>query len=248
MRTKKEYLKVIQLKKSGLNNSQISKLLEIPRTTINSWIKSKPNFEKNNNDDFNPEKYIVENKLENTYSYILGLYLGDGYINKMKRTYRLRIFNTKEYEQLNNHIKRQLQILFPNNKIGFVDFKSYLSIHVYSNKLIPHLFPQNGIGRKHTRNIKLVDWQKRIISHKHLLMGLFHSDGTFYYRKNKKNIYPAYGFRNESDDIHEIFQNCCRNLNISYTFSIKRKNTNIYKNNDVIKLKEIIGTKTKIPN
>ena len=182
MRTKKEYLKVIQLKNAGLNNCQISRALNIPRTTINGWIKFKPNFEKIDEYNFNPENYIIENNLQNTYSYILGQYLGDGYINKMKRTYRLRIFNTVEYEQLNKFIINQLQLLFPNNKIGYVDFNTYLSIHVYSNKSIPYLFPQNGKGRKHKRKIKLVDWQKRIISYKYLLMGLFHSDGCFYYR------------------------------------------------------------------
>lgn len=248
MRTEKEYSKAIRFKDAGLNNCQISKALNIPRTTINGWIKFKPNFEKTDNCTFNPENYIVENNLQNTYSYILGQYLGDGYINKMKnkKTYRLRIFNTVEYKSLNKFIINQLQILFPKNKIGYTDFKTYLSIHVYSNKLIPFLFPQDGKGKKHKRKIYLHDWQKNIISDKYLLMGLFHSDGCYYYRKNKNKIYSAYDFRNESDDIHKIFQNCCNNLNINYTFALNPKRTHIYKKNDVNKLLDLVGTKKEI--
>jgi hypothetical protein len=246
MRTKKEYLKAQQLKNQGLNNSEISKILNIPRPTISGWFNTKLKLRKKDVYTLNPKNFIIENNLQNTYSYILGLYLGDGYINKIKNSYRLRIFNTVEYKLLNKFIINQLGLLFPNNKIGYTDFKTYLSICVYSNKSIPFLFPQHGKGRKHKRKIYLHNWQKEIISDKYLLMGLFHSDGCFYYRKVNSIIYPAYCFINESNDIHKIFQNCCDKLNVKYTYALKPKRTNIYKKNDVECLLTLIGTKSEI--
>jgi DNA-binding transcriptional regulator WhiA len=246
MRTENQYQKAINYYNKGLNKTEISKIIDIPRTTISDWIKKKPNFEKVII-NFNPKDYVTSNNLKNTYSYILGLYLGDGYINQMKnkRTYRLRIFNDVKYDNLNKYIISELQKLFFNNKVGFVDSKTWLSIYVYSNKL-PLLFPQHGSGKKHNRKIELFDWQKDIISYKYLLMGLFHSDGCYYFNNIKGKKYESYSFSNKSKDIYEIFQNCCKSLNIEYTKSPKTPNTEIRQRNSVEYLKNNIGTKESI--
>ena len=241
MRTEKEYLKVVNLKNIGLNNSEISKIVNIPRTTINSWLKNKPVYK----NEFNPKKYIIENNILNEYSYLLGLYLGDGYINKTPRTYRLRIFNDIKYDKLNKHIIKTIKKILPNNSVNVINHDTYYTIYVYSNK-IKYLFPQLGDGLKHKRKIILSNWQKEIIKYKYLLMGLYHSDGTYYNRIVNNKNYPAYGFRNESMDIHNIFQKCCDKLKINYTFATKVKNTNIYKRIDVNNLNKLIGTKNKI--
>lgn len=246
MRTENQYQKAINYHNKGLNETEISKIINVPRTTIIGWLKKKPNFERVII-NFNPKDYVINNNLQNTYSYILGLYLGDGYINQMKnkRTYRLRIFNDVKYDKLNKYIISELQKLFFNNKVGFVDSKTWLSIYVYSNKL-PQLFPQNGSGKKHNRKIKLFDWQIDVISNKYLLMGLFHSDGCHYFNNIKGKKYESYSFSNKSKDIYEIFQNCCKSLNIEYTKSAKTPNTEIRQKNSVNYLKNNIGTKENL--
>lgn len=243
MRTNQERQKVLEYYNNGLNQTEISKLTNIPRRTIGDWIKQ-PQKE---NIFISPKEYIINNGLEDTYSYILGLYLGDGYINETARTWRLRIFLDIKYSKLNEFIIQELQKLFPKNKVGIIDFKTYWGISIYSNKIIS-LFPQHGEGMKHTRKIKFNDWQNEIIKSKDFLKGLFHSDGSYYPRTNKKTgkITHSYDFRNESDDLHKLFKKHCEKLNINCTFSKKPKTTHIYKRDDVEKMVSLIGTKIKI--
>ncbi len=243
MRTNQERQKVLEYHSAGLNQTEISRLTNIPKRTISGWVKQP----EKNVMDFNSQEYVIDNKLEHTYSYILGLYLGDGYINKTARTWRLRIFLDVKYPKLNEFVIQQLQQLFPKNKVSIIDFKTYWGISVYSNKIIS-LFPQHGEGMKHTRKIELSDWQDEIIKSKDFVKGLFHSDGSYYFRKNKRGDlkYPAYDFRNESDDLHELFQKHCENLNILTTFSTKPKTTHIYKKIEVSNMMGIVGTKEKI--
>jgi len=248
MRNEKEFLNAIELKKQGLNNSEISKLLNIPRTTISGWCRKSPNFKKIN--ELDPKAYISDNNLEKTYSYILGLYLGDGYINKMPRTYKLRIFNDAQYTDLNRHIINQLRLLFPKNQVSFIDRNTMFVIYVHSN-MIPKLFPQDGIGKKHCRKIKLLDWQKEVLIPQYMVMGLIHSDGCYYFRTVNNKKYYSYDFTNKSYDIHQIFQDCCDEINVKYTFPDNPKSdhaniTHIYKNEDVTKLLTLIGDKTHI--
>lgn len=211
--------------------------IEFPqRKKQNGFTISHEIYSMNN---FNPKNYIVDNNLIDIYSYILGLYLGDGHIVKTNRTYRLRIFNTIDYENLNKFIIGKLQKLFAHNKINYVDFMSYISIYVYSNKL-PQLFPQHGSGKKQDRKIEFLDWQNEIINHKHLFAGLLHSDGSIY--NDRK--YRMCDFTNYSEDILNIYKLCLDNLNLNYTTSKHR----IFIRNrpDILWIEENIGDKNNI--
>ena len=152
---------------------------------------------------------MVENK---TYSYLLGQYLGDGYINKTTRTYRLRIFNDIKNVSLNEFIIRKLSDAFPKNKVNSYKLNNVIVTYVYSNK-IPNLFPQHGKGLKNSRNVELLDWQREIMDYQYLLAGLLHSDGCAYFDRG----YRMYSFKNTSKDILNIFIDCCNALNLSYS-------------------------------
>ena len=243
MKTIEQRQKVFEYHEKGLNKTEISKLTNVSRSTIREWL----NNPKQLHQEFNPKKYILNNELQNEYSYILGLYLGDGYIDEMPRTWRLRFFLGAKYIELNEFAVNQLKKIFPQNKVNphLHPNHDMITIYVYSKK-IPSLFPQFGKGMKHTRKIKLMKWQEEIIIPKFLIMGLFHSDGCYYMRKINGVKYPAYDFRNESDDLHKIFKKYCEVLGINSIFSTKPKNAHVYKRDDVKKLVEIIGTKEKI--
>lgn len=259
MRTIEEYQEVLKLKKEGLNNSQISKITKIPRPTVIGWVNGKINISDNKkNIEFNPKDYITSNNLESIYSYVLGLYLGDGYICQTSRTSKLRIFLDIKYDNLNNHAINKLKSLLPNNKVGKLIKKnkltnnpSFVEIYVHNND-IKNLFPQNGLKKKHERNIILEDWQLEIIDVHNLILGLFHSDGSYYLNKNHNKNY--YSFTNVSLDIVEIYKLCCEILNLKY-HTCKTMQNDKLKYNVVIGGKDnldnaykLLGTKYDLPN
>jgi hypothetical protein len=100
---------------------------------------------------------------EPAYSYLLGLYLGDGYITRGHRdVYALSIACCDDWPGLLAAAKSAMSAVMPASKvlgvqrIGMTEVKSY-------SKHWPCLFPQHGPGRKHTRKIELAEWQRVIV-------------------------------------------------------------------------------------
>jgi len=81
------------------------------------------------------------------------------------------------------------------------------------------LIPQHGPGRKHTRPIVLLDWQRGIVIREPLsfLRGLIESDGCRYVRHVDGHDYGAYDFVNRSEDILTLFGWACDLLGIGHT-------------------------------
>lgn len=250
MRTKTEYDLVCRLHSKGLNQTRISFETGIPRGTIKDWLKQMPKNFQPMEKKFELKQRIISNKnFHDAYSYLLGLYLGDGYINACKRTFRLRIFLDEKYSHLNNYAKNMMEFIFADNSVSvYKPGLNHICIGVYNSELID-LFPQHGFGNKWQRKIELKDWQNEILNKEFFLKGLIHSDGCFYEEKiNKKYLYERFMFSNKSIDLHEIFQNICNSLNIEYDFQHKGNTngvwqTRIAKKESVKKLKQIIGTK-----
>ena len=97
----------------------------------------------------------------------------------------------------------------------------------------PEAFPQHGPGRKHTRKIELVPWQREIVDRhpREFLRGLLHSDGCrtinrFTTRLPSGRVaeyaYPRWFFSNRSDDIRGLFCEYCERLGIRWTQSNPR--------------------------
>lgn len=164
------------------------------------------------------------------YSYILGIYLGDGHITKMSRTYRLRIFQDAKYPDLIDKCVKYLEKIFTNNKVNVSRWhaESCKVITIYSNE-IPALFPQHGPGRKHNRKITLEDWQKEVVYKypKGFVSGLLDSDGCKY--KQTNTDFCVYQFTNISEDIKQIFCWACSLLGVKCRCAVGRKNVYIYK-------------------
>lgn len=201
--------------------------------------------------------FLNKNNLKKYYSYILGLYLGDGYVCKTSRTYKLRIALDIKYNDLNNYAKQSLQNIFPNNKTYILKIKNKkkdkytmieLSIH---NNIIPKLFPQFGNGKKHTRNIELNDWQLEILNIKYLMLGLFHSDGCYFYNNKTKKF--NYQFTNLSKQLIDLYQNCLNDFKIKNFITKTIVNNSIKYNvvvsskKDVSKLYKLLGNKNNLP-
>ena len=90
------------------------------------------------------------------YTYLLGLYLGDGHIASHARgVYRLRIYCANAYPELIRHREDAIGEIIAT-KVSRVACVG--CTQVASSKHWPCLFPQHGPGRKHERRIELFPW------------------------------------------------------------------------------------------
>jgi hypothetical protein len=90
MRTQEEVQLVDELVARRLNDCEISRRTGIPRGTVRDWRRGRrPNF--NGRSASGSGAIEIADDQEAAYVYLLGLYLGDGHITRLARTYRLRI-------------------------------------------------------------------------------------------------------------------------------------------------------------
>jgi intein-encoded DNA endonuclease-like protein len=250
MKTKEEFQEVKKLLSEGLTPTEISRLTGINRSTINDWRDRPPKLLATDepcyrNCGVNIKNSIISDpKLHPIYSYLLGLYLGDGCISQHPRTFRLRLALDKKYPNLNNYAKKQLETLFVNNKIGVVDCGGNIALSVYGKQL-PEVFPQHDTGKKHHREIVLEQWQKDVLIHKDFLKGFFHSDGSYYL----SNGNGFYNFTNHSNDIINLYLNTIGVLGFDHAI-VRYKTGKIVINHNkrktVSDMLKVIGTKKDI--
>jgi hypothetical protein len=164
-----EIERALELLAAGLNYSQVSRLTAISRASLRSWRLEGP-----------PERmrrpragtclrcagyrFPVPRITEFSYSYLLGLYLGDGSIATHPRgVYRLRVSLDRAYPQIVSECMAAISIAMPASKVGLVRSKADQYDEPYSfSRHWPCLFPQHGPGPKHLRPIQLRGWQREI--------------------------------------------------------------------------------------
>jgi hypothetical protein len=140
------------------------------------------------------------------YSYLLGMYLGDGYICRARRTYRFHVSLHRRQEQVITRVVHAIAAIRPGHPVGSRRRGAVTIVNAYWNAW-PVLFPQHGAGRKHQRPIVLEPWQQMIVEQHPLdfLRGCIESDGCRHRRIVAGRDYPAYSFTNHSTDILELF-------------------------------------------
>lgn len=180
------------------------------------------------------------------YSYLFGLYLGDGFLAAHRRdVFRLRISLDSRYPRIIAACVAATRAVMPHNRTDVQKHPEHnlVEVRCYS-KWWPTLFPQHGVGRKHERAILLDPWQIRILERnlEPLLKGLIHSDGCRALNKVNGGVYPRYQFSNRSKDIHAIFRGACDELGIRWT-QTNRWTTSVSRRADVARLDEFIGPK-----
>jgi len=139
------------------------------------------------------------------YTYLLGLYLGDGHLVTSAKVPVLRIYCADAWPRLIDLCEEAMLAVLAR-KVQRVQKRGCVSVESTS-KHWPCLIPQHGPGRKHDRPIVLRDWQRTLVQDHPgpFVRGLFHSDGCRIDNRvtvrGRAYTYPRYLFVNESADI-----------------------------------------------
>jgi hypothetical protein len=180
---------------------------------------------------------------QSDYAYVLGMYLGDGHLARLRRTWVLRIYLDATQPEIVNRCAHALSRLNPFHRVGRNDRDS-MTIVRSNGRCWLRLIPQHGPGRKHLRVIKLEPWQTDVIKRVPMsfLRGLVESDGCRFDRIVGGKAYPAYNFTNHSADILELFCWACQLLGVRFTRPTKYV-VSIARRDDVARLDAEIGPK-----
>ena len=179
------------------------------------------------------------------YAYLLGVYLGDGCISKMPRTFILRVFLDSKYPGIVERCSHSMEAVCPGKSANLRAHHNErcTQISMWWNHW-PCLFPQHGPGRKHERRIRLTQWQQPIVqSHPEaLLRGLIHSDGCRIVANDRGVASVRYHFSNLSEDIKRIYCDALDALEIPWTRPCA-KQIAVYRKAAATRMDEFIGPK-----
>lgn len=185
------------------------------------------------------------------YSYLLGIYLGDGHVG---RNNQLRVWQDASYPGIVEEVGAAMQAVHPEGRVILRRHTEHRLVVVECCwKRWREFFPQAGPGRKHERPIVLVPWQQEIVDDhpQPFLRGLIHSDGCRVENRFKTKLpsgrvaeyaYPRYFFSNLSTDIRSLFCATCDRLGVRWTQS-NHRNISVSHRHSVAILDEFIGPK-----
>ncbi len=247
---------VYKLAEEGMNKSDISRRLNIPRGTLKHWLNPRPRKTNIPRNSYSPiidfDHYLNSSEKRAAYSFTLAVYLCDGCISEYKtfRAPSMRLTNDSKYPKNTEEWIQKLKTVLPNNSVSM--FKKKCSncyvVSTYSKKLID-LFPQHGSGRKHNRKLLFADWQIKIIREfpEEFIRGCIQSDGCIYFQKVSGKVYKRYSFCNMSEDIIDLVL-----MSLSFVGIMKNKWQNLktgkfviqnFSKKDTAILESIIQTK-----
>jgi hypothetical protein len=245
MRSAEQFDAANRLIAAGMNDCAIARQLGIPRTTVRDWRRrpqARPRL-----DSSTPCGVVHDfsSLPPAAYSYVLGMYLGDGSISRNLRVWRLRITLDQKYPAIVERCCQALEILMPGQRASIVKRVGCVDVSLFS-KHWPCLFPQHGPGKKHTRPIRLEPWQQALIDQatEEFVLGLIHSDGCRVVANDRGVMSIRYHFSNMSEDIHGLFTAALDKLGIPWTRSSK-KIVSIYRKTATARLDEFVGPKDR---
>jgi Homeodomain-like domain len=240
--------KVEALISTGISDYEIARRTGISRSTVQRWRTcGAPTT------TTKPEAWGPRNR--ETYSYLLGMYLGDGYIAQASRSSVLEISLDPRYPEI---IEACSGAIWETIGVRARRYRKVTptgeSVRVAAASSIwPMAFPQHGPGKKHRRRIELAAWQQEIVDlfPQQFLRGLIHSDGSRVLNRFSVDLpksgrreyeYPRYFFTNLSDDILGLFCATCDQLGIRWTRS-SHKNISVADRHSVAYLDSFVGPK-----
>jgi hypothetical protein len=253
VRSEADVRAVLGLSAVGNTTSEIARRVGVARATVRAWKRL-------GEDDVLARRrhhaHVIDGSCavthglhEPAYAYLLGQYLGDGCISRMRSSFRLRITCCSAYPKIIDECADAIRRLRPTGRVGFVNGQGCIEVCNYWLHW-PCVLPHGEGGVKHRRAIALADWQRGIALDRHpqlFLRGLIHSDGW----RGSNNVrgaggrrysYPRYQFSNRSEDIKRLFVEACERLGIE-TRRMNGFAISVAKRRSVALLDEFVGPK-----
>lgn len=236
--------------KAGVSFNSIARSTGISRRSLSNWraghrpCRQPRGFR----EPVRPEDVVRWAPKE--YSYLLGLYLGDGHLVEFQRDcWALRVACDAAYPLIVEEARSAMLACRRRGKASVrkVPDSNCLIVVSYS-KAWPGLFPQHGRGRKHDRPIYLAPWQAELtkVYARELVRGLIHSDGCRFTAKQLMGTrvyeYDRYSFVNHSEDILRIVSQHLDLLGIEWTRS-NWKTIQVARREAVARLDTFVGPK-----
>lgn len=233
----------------GLSDYQIARRTGASRSSVQRWrVRGLPAQR-----DSRPAAWRPSDPA--SYSYLLGVYLGDGYVAKASHSPVLEISLDARYpgiaEECSKAISRVLGVRARTSQRRTASGGQSIRVTAGS-QLWPVVFPQHGPGKKHKRKIALEEWQQEIVDRhpRRFLRGLLHADGSRSVnrfsvdlkRGPRQYAYVRYFFTNLSVDIQGLFCASCDKLGIRWTRSSAR-NISVAERRSVALLDCFVGPK-----
>lgn len=245
-RSQKEFTIVLDLIAQGTNDCEISRRTRIPRATVRDWRVGKcDQTQRDQSHHGCPGGHDYSTLSAAEYSYLLGMYLGDGCLSEHPRgVYRLRIVSDAQYPGIIEECCRAMEAVIPGKRAYRQPRPSRcFELSMYSKHWLC-LFPQHGPGRKHGRMICLYPWQEKLLEQatESFVRGLIHSDGCRVVANDRGVMSVRYHFSNRSEDIKRIFCAALDSLDIPWTRPCD-KQIAIYRKAATARLDEFIGPK-----
>lgn len=248
-------IRALDLAEQGVPHAEIARSTGVPLHTVRLWAYGRVPHEVRVRRE--PGRWCEQcggashefDSLPPEYGYLLGMYLGDGNIfGHSRRSFSLRVtmdvtypgIVAETYAALTS-IRGRPPRMRPVADAGCLQLVSYW-------RSWPCLLPQHGPGRKHTRRIRLAEWQRELVAAdpRPFLRGLVHSDGWRGLNrvrvKGRGYAYPRYQFSNRSADIKRLFCWACELLAVEWR-RWGRHHISVARRDSVAKLDEFIGPK-----
>ncbi|MGA5418776.1 helix-turn-helix domain-containing protein [Streptomyces lavendulocolor] len=226
--------KALTLLRGGARNADVARELDVPIGTVSYWLhmdRAKRGECPGKHDPRCPR--CDDRELDAAaYSYLFGLYLGDGHISHYSahRAPNLMITCADDWPGVMDECEKAMRSVFPDNRVCRVRRTGCHNVKVHSKHLVC-LFPQHGPGRKHERRIVLEAWQREIVDEHpwEFVRGLIHSDGCRITNWTtrlvggvpKRYEYPRYFFTNVSEDIRRLFTDTLDTLGVEWTQCVR---------------------------
>lgn len=226
MRSDDDVRAVFQLLSDGCSQAEAARRVGVSRATVRDWLRAgeqavlaRPMRQARANVTTQPCDGVCPARIgldEPAYAYLLGQYLGDGCLSRNGPGYRLRLATADAYPGIRAECVDAIARV-SGVAARFVTGQG--CTEVYASWRHWQCFVPHGPGKKHTRAIVLLDWQRALAVDRHpdrLVRGLIHSDGCRIMNRvvsrGKAYSYPRYCFTNMSADIRGLFIEACGRL------------------------------------
>ena len=253
LRPQEDFESALSLMELGRSDSEIARLIAVPRSTVSSWRRGRGSGYHRRLADVTAS---WRPRAPGSYCYLLGIYLGDGCIQVCPGgSAFMAITLDSIYPGIVAETRLAITAVWPGTPARRILRKEgRVTIVKAYHPVLPIAFPQHGPGRKHLRKIALADWQLELTERhpRQLLRGFIHSDGCRSINRVRTKLpsgrvaeykYPRYFFSNLSADIRGIFCDHCELLGIRWTQSNPR-NISIADRTSVALMDEFVGPKT----